>query len=366
MANPILKLGLPKGSLEDPTIDLFDRAGWKVRKHPRNYFPDINDPEITARLCRVQEIPLYIQDGVLDLGLTGKDWVKETKADVVVVSDLIYSKVSNKPARWVLAVADDSPYQKPEDLAGKRIATELMGVCTEYFKERNIPVNINYSWGATEAKVVEGLADAIVEVTETETTIRAHDLRVIDEVLVTNTVLIANAAAMKRYTPRVVVYDPVMVSTSGHRLIEEHTTDIIERELMPAATLITPNMSEAEVLWRRRISTVEDMETAARDLAERYSTSVLVKGGHLAEGPMCDILCHDGRIERFMGERIPTRNLHGTGCTLSSAIAALLAQGQPLVEAVAEAKRYVTAAIRAGNRMNIGHGNGPLWHMAER
>ena len=197
MANPILKLGLPKGSLEDPTIDLFDRAGWKVRKHPRNYFPDINDPEITARLCRVQEIPLYIQDGVLDLGLTGKDWVKETKADVVVVSDLIYSKVSNKPARWVLAVADDSPYQKPEDLAGKRIATELMGVCTEYFKERNIPVNINYSWGATEAKVVEGLADAIVEVTETETTIRAHDLRVIDEVLVTNTVLIANAAAMQ-------------------------------------------------------------------------------------------------------------------------------------------------------------------------
>lgn len=145
----------------------------------------------------MQEIPLYIQDGVLDLGLTGKDWVKETKADVVVVSDLIYSKVSNKPARWVLAVADDSPYQKPEDLAGKRIATELMGVCTEYFKERNIPVNINYSWGATEAKVVEGLADAIVEVTETETTIRAHDLRVIDEVLVTNTVLIANAAAMQ-------------------------------------------------------------------------------------------------------------------------------------------------------------------------
>ena len=157
-----------------------------------------------------------------------------------------------------------------------------------------------------------------------------------------------------------------MVPTGAPRLTEEHTPGIKERKLMPAATLITPNMSEAEVLWRRRISTVEDMETAARDLAERYSTSVLVKGGHLAEGPMCDILCHDGRIERFMGERIPTRNLHGTGCTLSSAIAALLAQGQPLVEAVAEAKRYVTAAIRVGSRMNIGHGNGPLWHMAER
>lgn len=192
---PLLKLGLPKGSLEDATIDLFDRAGWKVRKHNRNYFPDINDPEITARLCRVQEIPHYIQDGVLDVGLTGKDWVHETKTNVVMVSDLVYSKTSNRPARWVLAVAGDSPYQKPEDLAGKRIATELLGVCTEYFASRDIPVKINYSWGATEAKVVEGLADAIVEVTETETTIRAHGLRVIDEVFVTNTVLIANAEA---------------------------------------------------------------------------------------------------------------------------------------------------------------------------
>lgn len=108
------------------------------------------------------------------------------------------------------------------------------------------------------------------------------------------------------------------------------------------------------------------MERAACELAERYGTAVLVKGGHLAEGDMCDILCHDGRTERFTGERIDTRNLHGTGCTLSSSIAALLAQGLPLVEAVAEAKRYVTAAIRVGSRMNIGHGNGPLWHMARR
>lgn len=198
MTQPVLKLGLPKGSLEDATIDLFGRAGWKIRKHPRNYFPEIDDPEITARLCRVQEIPLYIQDGVLDLGLTGKDWLLERKTDmekVVLVSDLIYSKASKRQARWVLAVAGDSPYTKPEDLAGKRVATELLGVCTDYFRERGIPVNVNYSWGATEAKVVEGLADAIVEVTETETTIRAHNLRVIDEVLASNTVLIANAAA---------------------------------------------------------------------------------------------------------------------------------------------------------------------------
>ncbi len=197
-----LKLGIPKGSLEESTINLFDRAGWKIHKHARNYFPEINDHEITARLCRVQEIPSYLQDGILDLALTGKDWMIEMGVDlndpnsnVVHIADLIYSKVSNRPARWVLAVAGDSPYQKPQDLAGKRIATELEGMTTNYFKKLGIDVQINYSWGATEAKVVEGLADAIVEVTETETTIKAHGLRVIDEVFITNTVLVANKDA---------------------------------------------------------------------------------------------------------------------------------------------------------------------------
>ena len=206
-----IKLGIPKGSLEEATISLFERAGWKIRKHVRNYFPDINDPDITARLCRVQEIPGYIRVGVLDVALTGKDWLLETGVDfaddregdsggespVRMISDLVYSKVSNRPARWVLAVAGDSPYRKPEDLAGRRISTELKGVTTRYFEELGIPVQISYSWGATEAKVVEGLADAIVEVTETETTNRAHGLRVIDEVLVTNTVLIAGRDAMR-------------------------------------------------------------------------------------------------------------------------------------------------------------------------
>ncbi|HJD97089.1 ATP phosphoribosyltransferase [Mailhella massiliensis] len=198
-----LKLGIPKGSLEEATIALFERAGWKIRKHVRNYFPDINDPELTARLCRVQEIPEYIQNGILDVALTGKDWLEERgvsyggkdgDAPVVVISDLVYSKVSNRKARWVLAVAGDSPYQSAEDLKGKRISTELVGVSRHYFEEKGVPVQINYSWGATEAKVVEGLADAIVEVTETETTIRAHGLRVIDEVMASNTVLIANRA----------------------------------------------------------------------------------------------------------------------------------------------------------------------------
>lgn len=197
MSQPVIKLGVPKGSLEDATINLFERAGWKIRKHHRNYFPDINDSEISASLCRVQEIGQYIADGVLDLGLTGLDWLRETGAEdkVVKVSDLIYSKSSNRPARWVLAVAGNSPYYKPEDLAGKRIATELEGLTRNYFEERNIPVNIFYSWGATEAKVVEGLADGIVEVTETGTTIHAHGLRIIDEVMISNTVLIANKDA---------------------------------------------------------------------------------------------------------------------------------------------------------------------------
>ena len=193
--NNVVKFGLPKGSLEEATINLFARSGWKITMRNRNYFPEINDPSITARLCRPQEMPAYVGEGVLDAGLTGKDWIQESMADVVVVADLIYSKASNRPARWVLAVAGDSPYHKPEDLAGKRVATEIMGLTERYFADRNIPVRVQYSWGATEAKVVEGLADAIVEVTETGTTIRAHGLRIIDDVLVTNTQLIANKEA---------------------------------------------------------------------------------------------------------------------------------------------------------------------------
>ncbi len=197
MSQPILKLGIPKGSLEDATISLFERAGWKIRKHHRNYFPDINDSEINASLCRVQEIGNYVVDGILDAGLAGLDWLKETGAydQLVKVSDLVYSKTSNRPARWVLAVAGDSPIEKPEDLAGKRIATELEGITKDYFVQKGIDVSVFYSWGATEAKVVEGLADGIVEVTETGTTIRAHGLRIIDEVMSSNTVFVCSQEA---------------------------------------------------------------------------------------------------------------------------------------------------------------------------
>ena len=195
MSAPKLRLGIPKGSLQEATIKLFDKSGWKIKEHHRNYFPEIDDDEITCSMCRAQEMSRYVESGLLDCGLTGKDWILENQSDVVVVSDLIYSKVSSRPARWVLAVAGDSPFRRPEDLQGKRIATELVGYTTRYFAQAGVDVNVQFSWGATEAKVVEGLADAIVEVTETGTTIKAHGLRIIAEVLVTNTQFIANKAA---------------------------------------------------------------------------------------------------------------------------------------------------------------------------
>ena len=194
-ADKKLKLGIPKGSLQEATFKIFEKSGWKIRTHHRNYFPEVNDPEIQCSLCRAQEMSIYVENGTLDVGLTGKDWILENESQVQLVSDLVYSKVSNRPARWVLAVSGESPYKRPEDLTGKKIATELENFTRKYFQTANIPVEVEFSWGATEAKVVEGLADAIVEVTETGTTIRAHGLRIIAELLVTNTQLIANPKA---------------------------------------------------------------------------------------------------------------------------------------------------------------------------
>ncbi|HBE94444.1 MAG TPA: ATP phosphoribosyltransferase [Desulfovibrio sp.] len=191
----LLKLGIPKGSLQEATIKLFEKSGWKIRMHARNYFPEVDDKEIKCSMCRAQEMSVYVESGVLDAGLTGKDWILENSSDVVVVSDLVYSKVSSRPAKWVLAVNGTSPYKRPEDLAGKKIATELVNFTKNYFASINVPVDVSFSWGATEAKVVEGLCDAIVEVTETGTTIRANGLRIIAELMQTNTRLIANKKA---------------------------------------------------------------------------------------------------------------------------------------------------------------------------
>ena len=187
-----LKLGIPKGSLQDATIALFRRSGWRIDINGRSYFPDINDDTIECAICRAQEMSRYVENGTLDAGLTGQDWINENESDVHTVEDLVYSKVSQRPARWVLAVPHGSGINKLEDLEGKKIATELVNFTKKYFAERNINVAVEFSWGATEAKVVSGLADAIVEVTETGSTIKAHGLRIIHELLQTNTKLVAN------------------------------------------------------------------------------------------------------------------------------------------------------------------------------
>ena len=187
-----LKLGIPKGSLQNSTISLFEKSGWKINVNGRSYFPDINDDTIECTICRAQEMSRYVESGTIDAGLTGLDWTMENESDVVVVDDLIYSKVSQNPARWVLAVPNDSDIKELKDLQGKKIATELVNFTKRYFAERNIDVQVEFSWGATEAKVVSGLADAIVEVTETGSTIRAHGLKIIYELMKSNTQLIAN------------------------------------------------------------------------------------------------------------------------------------------------------------------------------
>jgi ATP phosphoribosyltransferase len=192
----VLKLGIPKGSLEDATIALFDKSGWRIKLASRNYFPEVDDPELSCSICRPQEMSRYVESGMLDAGITGKDWTMENESDVEIVADLIYSKVSKKPTRWVIAVPGDSNITRVEQLDGKRIATELVNVTRKFFEQRGLKVDITFSWGATEAKAVSGLADAIVEVTETESTIRAHGLRVIHELMQSNTQLIASKATM--------------------------------------------------------------------------------------------------------------------------------------------------------------------------
>ena len=187
-----LKLGIPKGSLQNATLALFKRSGWTINVNGRSYFPEINDASIECAICRAQEMSRYVETGTLDAGLTGKDWIAENTSDVQVVQDLVYSKVSARPARWVLAVPYDSPIKTLQDMQGKKIATELVQFTRRYFSERKIDVEIEFSWGATEAKVVSGLADAVVEVTETESTIKAHGLRIVHELMQTNTQLIAN------------------------------------------------------------------------------------------------------------------------------------------------------------------------------
>ncbi len=190
-----LKLGIPKGSLENATIDLFRRAGFNITTSSRSYFPAVDDPEMECMMIRAQEMARYVEDGVLDAGLTGRDWVEENEAEVVTIADLIYAKQSFGKVRWVLAVPDASPFQSVKDLEGKIIATELVGATKRYLARHGVKAKVEFSWGATEVKPPV-LADAIVEVTETGSSLRANKLRIVDVVMESNTQLIANKDSM--------------------------------------------------------------------------------------------------------------------------------------------------------------------------
>jgi len=190
----VLKLGIPAGSLKDATAALFQRAGYRITFSSRSYYPQIDDAEIECLLIRAQEMARYVQQGILDAGITGHDWVQETQADVHEVCELVFSKVSRGPVRWVLCVPEDSPVKSVKDLEGKRIATEAVGLTNAYLEIHGVSANVEFSWGATEVKPPR-LADAIVEVTETGSSLRANNLRIVDEVLQSTTRLIANQDA---------------------------------------------------------------------------------------------------------------------------------------------------------------------------
>ena len=190
----LLKLGIPAGSLQEATVELFRKSGYKISVQSRNYFPTIDDEEIECMLIRAQEMARYVEQGVLDAGLTGYDWIEETGADVEIVTELKFSKVSRRPVRWVLCVPEDSPVKTVKDLQGKRIATEAVGLTQRYLAKHGVTANVEFSWGATEVKPPR-LADAIVEVTETGSSLRANNLRIVDEILQSTTRFIANKAA---------------------------------------------------------------------------------------------------------------------------------------------------------------------------
>jgi len=187
----VLNLGLPKGSLEKPTLNLFDKAGWKISVSSRSYRPSFDDPELDGRFVRAQEISRFVENGFFDCGLTGHDWVVENESDVVEVSELVYSRASNVTSKWVLAVPEDSEIKTIKDLQGKRIATEVVNLTNAFLKQHGVEANIEFSWGATEVKVPE-MVDAIVDLTETGNSIRANKLRIVDTILHTSTRLIAN------------------------------------------------------------------------------------------------------------------------------------------------------------------------------
>ena len=211
---PLLMLGLPKGSLQDSTIKLFGKAGFNISVSSRSYRPSIDDEKLDGRFVRAQEVSRYVEHGYFDCGLTGQDWIKENDSDVVEVCSLVYSRASNKPSKWVIAVPEASTVQTVKDLEGKRVATEVVNITRQYFKENGVNAEVEFSWGATEVKVPD-LVDAIVDLTETGNSIRANKLRIIDTLLNTNTALIANKVSWENPAKRKKIENIALLLTSA-------------------------------------------------------------------------------------------------------------------------------------------------------
>ena len=268
-----LKLGIPKGSLENATVELFRRAGFTISTSSRSYFPGIDDPEIECMLIRAQEMARYVEDGILDAGLTGRDWIEENEANVIAVADLIYAKQSFGKVRWVLAVPESSSFRTVKDLEGKIISTELVQTTKRYLKAHGVTAKVEFSWGATEVKPPV-LADAIVEVTETGSSLRANKLKIIDTVLESNTQLIANSAAWADPAKRRKLEDIKMLLQGAINalgkvglMLNVHKNDL-EKVLAVLPALKRPTISHLSDEEWLAVNTILD-ETTVRDMIPR-------------------------------------------------------------------------------------------------
>ena len=268
-----LKLGIPKGSLENATIDLFRRAGYVITTSSRSYFPAIDDPAIDCMLIRAQEMARYVEDGILDAGLTGRDWIQENEADVVAVADLVYAKQSFGKVRWVLAVPEASPFRCVEDLQGKVIATELVATTKRYLAQHGVTAKVEFSWGATEVKPPV-LADAIVEVTETGSSLRANKLMIIDTVLESNTQLIANKASWEEPEKRQKLEDMRMLLQGAINALGKVGLMLnVHKDNLPAVLAVLPALKRPTIShlsddeWLA-VNTILD-ETTVRDIIPR-------------------------------------------------------------------------------------------------
>ena len=272
-----LKLGIPKGSLQDATIALFERAGWRIFANGRSYFPTVDDDDLECMLVRAQEMARYVEHGALDAGLTGNDWVLENESDVERVTSLTYSKQSRQRVKWVLAVPEDSPFERPEDLAGKTIATELVEYTRRYFAGKNIPVKVEFSWGATEVKPPM-LADAIVEVTETGSSLRANRLRILETLMESETQLIANRQAWadpwKRETIEKIslMLNAAMAAQGRVGLMLNARRDDLDAVLRVLPALDSPTVSQLSDAGWVAVNTILE-EPQVRDIIPRLKAA---------------------------------------------------------------------------------------------